>query len=110
MNHLLGLETLDRAAIERIFTLARTYVDEPRRRWTDLKEKVIANLFFEPSTRTKLSFTLAARRLGAETVDFSPSGSSTVKGESFIDTARNIEAMGIDAMVVRHSSVGIPIY
>ena len=108
MNHLLGLETLDRAAIERIFTLARTYVDEPRRRWTDLKEKVIANLFFEPSTRTKLSFTLAARRLGAETVDFSPSGSSTVKGESFIDTARNIEAMGIDAMVVRHSSVGAP--
>ena len=108
MHHLLGLEMIDRTTIEHIFTLARGFVDEPRQRRTDLQSKVIANLFFEPSTRTKLSFTLAARRLGAETVDFSPTGSSTAKGESFIDTARNIEAMGIDAMVVRHSSVGAP--
>jgi aspartate carbamoyltransferase catalytic subunit len=65
-------------------------------------------VFYEPSTRTKLSFGLAARRLGADTLDFSPSGSSTAKGESFIDTAKNIEAMGVDAVVVRHSSAGAP--
>ena len=67
-----------------------------------------SNLFFEPSTRTRVSFGLAARRLGADTLDFSPGGSSTAKGETFIDTARNIEAMGIDAVVVRHSSSGAP--
>jgi aspartate carbamoyltransferase catalytic subunit len=69
---------------------------------------MVANLFYEPSTRTKMSFGLAARRLGADTVEFSPSGSSTAKGESFIDTARNIEAMGVDVMVVRHQSSGAP--
>src|SRR5205085_11590415 len=74
----------------------------------DLKGRVIANLFFEPSTRTRTSFGLAARRLGADTLDFSPGGSSLSKGESFIDTAKNLEAMGIDAVVVRHSTPGAP--
>jgi aspartate carbamoyltransferase catalytic subunit len=74
----------------------------------DLKGKVVVNLFYEPSTRTRTSFGLAARRLGADVLEFSPGGSSTSKGESFIDTAKNIEAMGIDVVVVRHSSPGAP--
>ncbi len=68
--------------------------------------KTCANLFFESSTRTKTSFSLAARRLGADTVDFSSSGSSLSKGETFIDTAKNIEAMGIDVVIVRHRTPG----
>lgn len=111
MRHLLGLEDLSRDEILRILDTAERYLgvgrgDVPKR--NDLAGKVVANLFYEPSTRTKISFALAARRLGADTLDFSPSGSSTAKGESFIDTARNIEAMGIDAVVVRHSSAGAP--
>src|SRR5919112_3144294 len=111
MKHLLGLEELSAAEIPRVLDAAEGFVgvgvgDVPKR--DDLKGKVVANLFYEPSTRTRLSFNLAARRLGADTIDFSPSGSSTAKGESFIDTARNIEAMGIDAVVVRHASAGAP--
>ena len=111
MQHLLGLEDLTRDQIVRVLDAAEGYVgvglgDVPKR--TDLKGKVVANLFYEPSTRTKISFGLAARRLGADTLDFSPGGSSTAKGETFIDTAKNIEAMGIDAVVVRHASAGAP--
>ncbi|MFO0802740.1 MAG: aspartate carbamoyltransferase catalytic subunit [Gemmataceae bacterium] len=111
MKHLLGLEALSAADITRILDsaagfLGAGYGNSPKR--DDLKGKVVANLFYEPSTRTRVSFGLAARRLGADTLDFSPSGSSTAKGESFIDTAKNIEAMGIDAVVVRHSSPGAP--
>jgi aspartate carbamoyltransferase catalytic subunit len=65
-------------------------------------------LFFESSTRTRTSFGLAARRLSADTIDFSPGGSSLSKGESFIDTGKNIESMGVDVMVVRHSAPGAP--
>ena len=68
--------------------------------------KVVVNLFFEPSTRTRTSFGLAARRLTADTLDFTPGSSSLSKGETFIDTAKNIEAMGVDVVVVRHSSPG----
>jgi len=111
MNHLLGLEELSAADLGRILDAAEGFLgvgvgSNPKR--DDLKGKVVANLFYEPSTRTRVSFGLAARRLGADTLDFSPSGSSTAKGESFIDTAKNIEAMGIDAVVVRHSSPGAP--
>ncbi len=111
MRHLLGLEDLTRDQIVHILDTAEKYLgvgrgDVPRR--DDLKGKVVASLFYEPSTRTKISFALAARRLGADTLDFSPSGSSTAKGESFIDTAKNIEAMGIDVAVVRHASAGAP--
>jgi aspartate carbamoyltransferase catalytic subunit len=111
LRHLLGLEGLDRDTLTCILDLAETYVGvgeggTPKR--DDLKGTVVANLFFEPSTRTRTSFGLAARRLGADTVDFSPGGSSLSKGESFIDTAKNIEAMGVDAVVVRHSSAGAP--
>lgn len=73
-----------------------------------LKGVTVGNLFFEPSTRTRTSFSLAAKRLSADTVDFTSSGSSLSKGETFVDTARNIEAMGVTQMVVRHSSSGAP--
>src|SRR5439155_26959548 len=82
--------------------------EPPRRKLKLLEGQVVVNLFLEPSTRTRMSFGLAARRLGADTLDFSPTGSSTSKGETFIDTAKNIEAMGIDAVVVRHASSGAP--
>jgi aspartate carbamoyltransferase catalytic subunit len=110
-RHLLGLEDLSRAEIQTILDTAEEFVDEGQRRHkkrTDLKGKVVVNLFFEPSTRTRTSFGLAAKRLSADTIDFTVSGSSISKGESFIDTAKNIEAMGIDVMVVRHSVPGAP--
>jgi aspartate carbamoyltransferase catalytic subunit len=111
MKHLLGLEGLPAAALTRLLDVAETFAGVgvgvvPKR--DDLKGKVVVNLFYEPSTRTRTSFGLAARRLGADVLEFSPSGSSTSKGESFIDTAKNIEAMGIDVVVVRHSSPGAP--
>jgi aspartate carbamoyltransferase catalytic subunit len=111
MKHLLGLEGMSAAKLSRLLDLAQTFTnvgvgDVPKR--DDLKGKVVVNLFYEPSTRTRMSFGLAARRLGADVLDFSPGGSSTAKGETFIDTAKNIEAMGIDMVVVRHSSPGAP--
>ncbi|MDB5342095.1 MAG: aspartate carbamoyltransferase [Schlesneria sp.] len=109
--HLLGLQglsaaeltiILDRAAeFKRLHAAGQTKLDH-------LKGVTVGNLFFEPSTRTKTSFSLAAKRLSADTVDFTASGSSLSKGETFIDTARNIEAMGVTQMVVRHSTSGAP--
>jgi len=109
--HLLGLEHLSAAEImqildqaaefKRLYAAGETKLDL-------LKGVTVGNLFFEPSTRTRTSFSLAAKRLSADTVDFSASGSSLSKGETFIDTARNIEAMGVSQMVVRHSSSGAP--
>lgn len=110
-KHLLGLEELPPAQIKTILDLAEHFVTDanaPRKKRSNLSGKVVVNLFFEPSTRTRMSFSLAARRLGADVLDFSPSGSSTSKGETFIDTAKNIEAMGIDVVVVRHSATGAP--
>jgi aspartate carbamoyltransferase catalytic subunit len=111
MKHLLGLEGLSAAQLTQLLDAAEKFAgvgvgDVPKR--DDLKGKVVVNLFYEPSTRTRMSFGLAARRLGADVLDFSPGGSSTAKGETFIDTAKNIEAMGIDVVVVRHSSPGAP--
>lgn len=110
-SHLLGLEELSRAEIVGILDLAEHFLHDahaPRKKRANLAGRVVVNLFFEPSTRTRTSFALAARRLGADVTDFSPSGSSTSKGETFIDTAKNIEAMGIDLVVVRHSTSGAP--
>jgi aspartate carbamoyltransferase catalytic subunit len=111
-RHLLDLEDLTAAEIEIILDTAEELVEVSQRRrkkLTSLKGKVVVNLFFEPSTRTRTSFGLAAKRLSADTIDFSPSGSSLSKGETFIDTAKNIEAMGADVMVVRHISPGAPL-
>src|SRR5881392_918424 len=109
-RHLLGLEDLSRQELLTILDTAEQFVGdgELRRKRADLAGKVVVNLFFEPSTRTRTSFSLAARRLGADVLDFSPTGSSTSKGETFIDTAKNIEAMAVDLMVVRHASSGAP--
>lgn len=110
-RHLLGLEDLTKEEIETILDKAEEFVEvshTSRKRLTDLKGKVVVNLFFEPSTRTRTSFGLAAKRLSADTIDFTTTGSSMSKGESFIDTAKNIEAMVIDVMVVRHSVPGAP--
>ncbi|MCS6852137.1 MAG: aspartate carbamoyltransferase catalytic subunit [Gemmataceae bacterium] len=108
-RHLLGLEDLSREEILTILDRADAYAREPEGPPRPvLKGKVVVQLFFEPSTRTRISFGRAARRLGADTIDFTVSGSSVSKGESFIDTARNIEAMGADLIVVRHSTPGTP--
>ena len=110
-RHLLALEDLSRDELVTILDLAEHFTRDSqpsRTKRGNLNGKVIVNLFFEPSTRTRMSFSLAARRLGADVLDFSPSGSSTSKGETFIDTAKNIEAMGIDLVVVRHSATGAP--
>jgi aspartate carbamoyltransferase catalytic subunit len=110
-RHLLGLEDLSREELVTILNTAEGFVEVSQRRRKKvpvLKGKYVVNLFFEPSTRTRTSFSLAAKRLSADTLDFTPSGSSLSKGETFIDTAKNIEAMGIDVMVVRHSTPGAP--
>jgi aspartate carbamoyltransferase catalytic subunit len=110
-RHLLGLEDLSRDEILAVLDTAVHFGQDSTQRQKkrgNLAGRVVVNLFFEPSTRTRMSFGLAARRLGADVLDFSPSGSSTSKGETFIDTGKNIEAMGIDLVVVRHSSPGAP--
>lgn len=110
-RHLLGLEDLNAGELEAILNTADDFLEVSQRRRkkvATLTGKVVLNLFFEPSTRTRTSFSLAARRLSADTVDFTASASSLSKGESFIDTAKNLEAMGVDIMVVRHSTPGAP--
>ena len=104
-RHLLGLEDLSAEEITLILDTAvrfKAAVAGGQRKIPLLTGKTCVNLFFENSTRTRTSFGLAARRLGADTLDFSASTSSLSKGETFIDTAKNIEAMGVDVMVVRH--------
>lgn len=110
-HHLLGLESLTADEISLILDLAEKLhkaTEQGRKKLDLLKGRTVANLFFENSTRTRNSFSLAAKRLGADTVEFSASGSSVSKGETFIDTAKTIEAMLVDAVVVRHSSPGTP--
>src|SRR5262249_40781671 len=90
-RHLLGLEELSRAQIETILHAAEGFIEVSQRRRkkrSDLKGKVVVNLFFEPSTRTRSSFSFAAKQLSADVFDFSSSGSSLSKGETFIDTAK----------------------
>jgi aspartate carbamoyltransferase catalytic subunit len=110
-KHLLGLEELSREELVAVLDRARTFREDctsSARKHANLAGKTVVMLFFEPSTRTTTSFTLAARRLSADVVGFSSSGSSTTKGETLIDTARNIEAMGVDIMVIRHGASGAP--
>jgi aspartate carbamoyltransferase catalytic subunit len=110
-RHLLDLSTYSAAEIRLILDTAREFrkvLDRRVRRVPTLQGVTVANMFFEPSTRTKLSFGLAAGRLSAETISFSKSGSSVKKGETLKDTAQNIEAMKTDMVVIRHSSPGAP--
>jgi aspartate carbamoyltransferase catalytic subunit len=110
-RHLLDLERLTPLEVQTLLDTATLFKEATggcRRKLGVLGGKTIVTLFFENSTRTKTSFALAARRLGADVVDFSASSSSLSKGESFIDTAKNLEAMGIDAVVVRHVTPGTP--
>ena len=110
-KHLLGLEDLSAEEITLILDQAAEFKSESLLGDTKLdllSGCVVANLFFEPSTRTRTSFSLAAKRLSADTIDFSSSGSSLSKGETFIDTVRNIEAMGAGLVVVRHKTPGTP--
>jgi len=110
---LLGLEDLSADEITSILDTARTFrevLDRPIPKVPSLRGLTAANLFFEASTRTRLSFELAEKRLSADTVNFQTSGSSVSKGESLKDTARNIEAMGIHLVVIRHQSSGAPHY
>lgn len=110
-KHLLGLEDLSRDEINAILDTADSFAEistRSRKKVPALLGRVVFNLFFENSTRTRTSFSLAAKRLSADTQDFTASVSSLSKGETFIDTARNIEAMGADVMVVRHPTPGAP--
>ncbi|RUM92448.1 MAG: aspartate carbamoyltransferase [Thermodesulfatator sp.] len=110
-KHILGISHLDRDEIAFILDTAESMKDileRPIKKVPPLRGKTIVSLFFEPSTRTKLSFDLAAKRLSADTVGISASTSSVVKGETLIDTARNIEAMKPDIIVMRHSMSGAP--
>ena len=110
-RHLLGIEDLSAADIDAVLDRADTWYEASRsgeRKSSILKGRTIINLFFESSTRTRTSFEAAGKRLGADVVNVSSSGSSVSKGETLLDTAKNLEAMRADALVVRHSSSGTP--
>lgn len=110
-KNLLGLEDLSRAEIETVLNTAEGFKEVSSRdvkKVPALRGKTVANVFFENSTRTRISFEIAAKRLSADLINFSASGSSTSKGESLIDTVRTIEAMNVDLVVVRHGSSGAP--
>jgi aspartate carbamoyltransferase catalytic subunit len=110
-KHLLDVDQLDRADIEGILEMARSFSEvlrRPIKKVPSLRGKTVVNLFYEPSTRTRMSFEIAAKWLSADVLNFSISTSSVEKGESFKDTALTLEAMGVDAVVVRHPVAGAP--
>ncbi|MDO8675626.1 MAG: aspartate carbamoyltransferase catalytic subunit [Candidatus Omnitrophota bacterium] len=110
-KHLLGLQDLTAEDIELVLDTARSFKEVSSRdikKVPALRGKTVVMLFFEPSTRTRISFELAAKRLSADTLNIAVSVSSTTKGETLLDTARNIEAMNVDLMVVRHGTSGSP--
>ena len=112
-RHLLGLDGMKREDIQLILDTAvsfREVLDRPIKKVPTLQGKTIVNMFFENSTRTRLSFELAERRLSADVLGFQATGSSVSKGETLKDTARNIEAMKVDMAVMRHSAAGAPHY
>ena len=109
VEHLLGIKNLTKEDIELVFATADNFKDvinRPIKKVPSLRDITIANIFFENSTRTKLSFELAEKRLSADVVNFSSSGSSVKKGETLIDTVNNILSMKVDMVVMRHSSPG----
>ena len=111
VDHLLGIKFLNQNDLELIFETADNFkevINRPIKKVPSLRDITIANLFFENSTRTKLSFELAEKRLSADVLNFSSSQSSVKKGESLIDTVNNILSMKVDMIVIRHSSPGAP--
>jgi len=112
-KHLLSIEDLSRQEVEYILGVARQFrktFDSPAKERNALQGRTVMNAFFEPSTRTRSSFEIAAKRLGADAINFSTSSSSVVKGESLKDTALTLLAMNPDVLVVRHSEAGAPFY
>src|SRR3954467_138188 len=108
-KHLLGLEELSADKLRFVLDTADSFKEVSTRsikKVPALRGRVVVNAFFEDSTRTRVSFALAAQRLSADIIDFSEKTSSTKKGETLIDTARNIEAMGVDIIVLRHPAAG----
>jgi aspartate carbamoyltransferase catalytic subunit len=111
VNHLLGIRDLTKNDIELIFETAdyfKEVINRPIKKVPSLRDITIANVFFENSTRTRISFELAEKRLSADVVNFSSSASSVKKGETLLDTINNILAMKVDMIVMRHSSAGAP--
>ncbi len=109
VKHLLGIKELSLADINLILDTAiefKEVINRPIKKVPSLRDITIANVFFENSTRTKLSFELAEKRLSADVLNFSASGSSVKKGETLVDTVKNILAMKVDMIVMRHSSAG----
>jgi aspartate carbamoyltransferase catalytic subunit len=110
-RHLLGIKNITEKDIELIFETTDTFkevINRPIKKVPSLRDVTIANIFFENSTRTRLSFELAEKRLSADVVNFSASTSSVKKGETLLDTVNNILAMKVDMVVMRHASVGAP--
>tara|TARA_Y100000589_G_scaffold74780_1_gene68289 strand:- start:29171 stop:30103 length:933 start_codon:yes stop_codon:yes gene_type:complete len=112
-KHLLGIKYLTREEIDLIFNTAKNFkniINQPIKKVPSLRDITIANLFFENSTRTKISFELAEKRLSADVVNFSSSSSSVNKGETLLDTVNNILAMKVDIVVIRHPSPGASVF
>ncbi len=108
-KHLLGMEFLAPEEIVAILDTAEGFVEVSKRdvkKVPTLRGKTVVNCFFEPSTRTRISFEIAEKRLSADTINFSASGSSVSKGETLLDTVKNIEAMAPDVLVIRHGAAG----
>jgi aspartate carbamoyltransferase catalytic subunit len=111
MNHLLGIDDLDRGELDALLDLSEQFVSVNQReipKVPALRGKVVASLFYENSTRTRLSFETAAKRLSCDVMTFSVATSSVNKGEDLRDTVQTVAAMGIDALVVRHPAAGAP--
>src|SRR5881275_1555549 len=108
-RHLLGIEALSAHDLTTLLDLGERFLEiaeRPIKKVPTLRGKTVINLFLEPSTRTRTSFEIAAKRLSADAVNISGSASSTTKGETLLDTARNLDAMSPDVVVVRHSQAG----
>jgi aspartate carbamoyltransferase catalytic subunit len=113
VNHLLGIKYINKTDIELILETAKNFkevINRPIKKVPSLRDITVANLFFENSTRTKLSFELAQKRLSADIINFAASSSSVKKGETLVDTVNNILAMKVDMVVMRHSSPGAAVF
>ena len=113
VKHLIGIRDLLRSDIETIFKTADAFkevINRPIKKVPSLRDITLANVFFENSTRTRLSFGLAAKRLSADVINFTASNSSVKKGETLIDTVNNIHAMKVDMVVLRHASPGAALF